>query len=64
MYGETFLMADVGEIIYHRHSGKLVSPLIHCCPTTGDDDFGEVVFQRNLRIVEGHRRVAVDDERG
>ena len=64
VHGKAFLVADVGEIIYHRQPQKFVAPLIYCGSTTGDDNFWEVVFQRNLRVVEGHRRVAIDDERG
>ena len=64
MYGEAFLVADVGEVEYHRQTNELIAPLANDSSTTGDDDLGEVVMKRYAVVAEGHRRVAIDDKRG
>ncbi len=43
MYGETILMADVGEIEYHREAKELVAPLVDDGTPPRDDGLGEVV---------------------
>ena len=63
MDGEALLMADIGEMEYHRHAEELVAPLVYGSTAPGDDDLGEVVVKGHAGVAESHRRVAIDDER-
>ena len=64
VYGETFLVTDVGEIEHHRETQKLVSPMANDGTAPGNDDLGEVVLKGHAGVAESHGGVAIDDERG
>ena len=64
MYGECLLVADVGEIEYHRHAEELVAPLADDGTTPSDDGLGEMVVKWYAVVAESHGGVAIDDERG
>ncbi len=64
MYGEAFLVADVGEIIYHRDTAELVVPLTNYGTAAGDYYLGEVIVEWYAGVTKSHRCVAIDDECG
>ena len=64
MHGEVVLVADTSEVEHHRQSEELVAYPSHHGTATGDDGLGERVVQRYFGFANGHRGVAVDDERG
>ena len=61
---EAFLVADIGEIVHHRHTEELVAYLPQDGSATGDDDFGEMIVKGDTGAAKGQRGFAIDDERG
>ena len=64
MQGKAILMADIGEVVYHRQTVEEVARLTDYSTTAGDDDLGKVVVQWHTGVAEVHRRMAVNDECG
>ena len=59
------LVADVGEVVYHREAGEPVGTyLLDDRTACGDDYLGEVIVQGDVCVVDGKRCVAIDDEGG
>ena len=62
--GEVILIADIGEIKYHRETEKFVAPLMNNSTAPGDDDLREMIVKGHFVVAESHGRVAIDDECG